>query len=112
MVTNLFQPFEDDLSQQLRGNFQSSLGSSDADPFEDEELFCEDPQAPSSSILDEHKHMVIPRKLKAPSTKRKYFHLEDFYEDSHMKRNHFSFFVHEVVPYLLSSSPGIHSVLF
>jgi hypothetical protein len=35
MVTDLFCPFEDDLSQHFQGDFQSSLGSCDADPFGD-----------------------------------------------------------------------------
>jgi hypothetical protein len=35
--------------------------------------------------------MAIPEQSKAHSTKRKYFHLGDFYKDSQMKRKHFSF---------------------
>jgi hypothetical protein len=54
MVTNLFHPLKDDLSQRFQGDFWSFIGSCDADPFGDERLFYEDFQTPSSSILDEH----------------------------------------------------------
>jgi hypothetical protein len=69
MVTYLFHPFEDDLSQHFQGDFQSSLGSCDADPFGDADLFYEDFQPPSSSILDEHQDVAIPEESKAHSTK-------------------------------------------
>jgi hypothetical protein len=58
----------------------------------------------SSSILDEHQDMAILEESKAHSTKRKYFHLGDFYKDSQMKRKHFS--RPEPVPHLISSSQG------
>jgi hypothetical protein len=45
----------------FQGDFQSSLGSCDADPFGDADLFYEDFQPPSSSILDEHQDVAIPR---------------------------------------------------
>jgi hypothetical protein len=106
MVTDLFHPFKDDLSQHFRGDFQSSLGSCDADPFGDADLFYEDFHPPSSSILDEHQDMAIPEESKAHSTKRKYLHLGDFYKDSQMKRQRFSFSRPEPVPYLISSSQG------
>jgi hypothetical protein len=55
MVTDLFRPFKDDPSQHFQGDFQSSLGSCDADPFEDADLFYEDFQP-----LDEHQDVAIP----------------------------------------------------
>jgi hypothetical protein len=51
MVKYLFHPFKDDLLQHFQGDFQSSLRSCDADPFQDADLFYEDFQSPSSSIL-------------------------------------------------------------
>jgi hypothetical protein len=108
MVTDLFRPFKDDLSWHFQSDFQSSLGNCDTDPFGDAKLFYEDFQPPSSSFLDEHQDMVIPEESKAHSTKRKYFHLEDFYSDSRIKRQHFSFYKHEMVPYLFSSSLRNH----
>jgi hypothetical protein len=59
-------------------------------------------------ILDEHQDVAIPEEIKAHSTKQKYFHLGDFYEDSQMKRQHFS--RPEIVPYLISYSHGNHGV--
>jgi hypothetical protein len=49
---------------------------------------------------------------KAHSTKRKYFHIEDFYRDSKIKRQHFYFPRPESVPYLFSSSQENHEVFF
>jgi hypothetical protein len=56
--------------------------------------------------------VAILDESKSHSTKRKYFHLGDFYEVSRVKRQRFSPSGHEVVPYLLSSSPGSHAVFF
>jgi hypothetical protein len=42
MITDLFDPFEDDLSQHFQGDFQLSLRGCDAYPFKDAYLFYED----------------------------------------------------------------------
>jgi hypothetical protein len=52
MVTYLFHPFEDDLSQHTQGDLQSSFGSCDAYPFGDTYLFYENFQPPSPPDLD------------------------------------------------------------
>jgi hypothetical protein len=52
VVTNLFHPFEDDLSQYTHDEFQLSLGSSDAYPFGDSDVFYEYFQPPSCSDCD------------------------------------------------------------
>jgi hypothetical protein len=101
MITDLF---EDDRSQHFQDDFQSSLGTCDAYIFGDADLLYEDSQPPSSSILEEYQDMAISERSEVHSTKRKYFHIEDFYRDSQMKRPHFSFSRPEVVPYLISSS--------
>jgi hypothetical protein len=108
MIIDLFHPFKDDLSQHFQGDFQSSLGSCDANPFGDADLFYDEFQPPSSLILDEHQDIPIPEESRAHSTKQKYFHIGDFYEDSQMKRQCFS--IHEHVPYLISSSHRNHGV--
>jgi hypothetical protein len=110
MITYLFFPFKDDTSQHFQGNFRSSLRSCDADPFGDAKLFYEEFQPLFPSILDEHQDVAIPKKSKSHPTKRKYFHLEAFYSDSKMKRQHISFSIHEAVSYLLSSSLRNHRV--
>jgi hypothetical protein len=66
MITYLFK---DDRLHHFQGDFQSSLGTCDAYPFGDADLFYEDFQPPSSLISDEHQDMVIPEKSKAHSTK-------------------------------------------
>jgi hypothetical protein len=78
--------------------------------FGDADLLYEDSQPPSSSILEEYQDVAISEQSKAHSTKRKYFHIEDFYRDSQMKRPHFSFSRPEPVPYLIPSSQGNHEV--
>jgi hypothetical protein len=50
----------------------------------------EDSQPPSSSILEEYQDVATSERSEAHSTKRKYFHIEDFYKDSKIKRAHFS----------------------
>jgi hypothetical protein len=107
MITDLF---EDDRSQHFQDDFQSSLGTCDAYLFGDADLLYEDSQPPSSSILEEYQDVAISERSEAHSTKRKYFHIEDFYRDSQMKRSHFSFSRLEVVPYLIPSSQGNHEV--
>jgi hypothetical protein len=109
MITNLF---EDDQSQHFQVDFQSSLGTCDAYIFGDVDLLYEDSQPPSSSILEEYRDVAISERSEVQSTKRKYFHIEDFYRDSQMKRPHFSFSRPEVVPYHISSSPRSHAVFF
>jgi hypothetical protein len=89
MIIDLFCPLRDDLSRYFQGDSQLSLGSCDADPFGNADLFYEDFQPPSSSILDEHQGVAIPNESEAHSTKQKYFHLRDFYKDSQMNRQHF-----------------------
>jgi hypothetical protein len=108
MVIDLFFPFEDDMLQHFWGDFHASLRSCGADPFGDADFFYEEFQPPSSSILYEHQDVAIPEESKDHSIKRNYFHLGDFYEDSQMKRQHFS--IPEHVPYLISSSHGNHGV--
>jgi hypothetical protein len=61
MITYLFHPFEDESTQHFHADFWPSLGSCDADPFWDENLFREDSQPPSSSIPDEHQDVAIPK---------------------------------------------------
>jgi hypothetical protein len=60
MVTDLFHPFKDDLLQHFLDDFRSFLRSCDGHYFEDVNLFCEDSQPHSSSILDKHQDVVIP----------------------------------------------------
>jgi hypothetical protein len=54
--------------------------------------------------------VAILEKSNAHSTKRKYFHLGDFYKDLQMKMEHFSSSRPKPVPYLISSSKGNHGV--
>jgi hypothetical protein len=70
----------------------------------------EDSQPLSSSILEEYQDVATSERSEAHSTKRKYFHIEDFYRDSKIKRVHFSLPRPEPVPYLISSSQGNHEV--
>jgi hypothetical protein len=76
MITDLFCPFEDDPTQHFQDDFQPSLGSCDADPFGDADLFYEDFQPPSSSILDRTLGHGHPRAIQGPHYQTKYFHIE------------------------------------
>jgi hypothetical protein len=78
MVTYLFCPLEGDLSQHYQGDFESSLGSCDVDPFGDAKLFHEKFHPPSSSILDEHQDVSILERSKAHSTNKIIFILGIF----------------------------------
>jgi hypothetical protein len=69
-----------------------------------------DTQTILSQILEEYQHMATSERSEAHSSKRKYFHLGDFHEDSQVKRRCFS--TPEHVPYLLPSSPRDHAVFF
>jgi hypothetical protein len=60
MVTDLFRPFKDDLSQHTQGDLQSSFGSCDAYPFGDTYFFYENFQPPSPPDLDRYQYMAIP----------------------------------------------------
>jgi hypothetical protein len=106
MVTDLFFPFEDDLSQHTQSDLQSSFG---AYPFEDADLFYEDFQ-PLCSYFEEYQDVATSEQSEVHSSKRKYFHLGYFHGDSQGKRRCFS--TPETVPYLLPSSPRDHAVFF
>jgi hypothetical protein len=60
MIMDLFHPPEDDLSQYMKDDFQSSFESCDAYPFEDSDLFYEEFQPPSCSDYDGHQVMANP----------------------------------------------------
>jgi hypothetical protein len=102
IITGLFHPFEDDLSQHLQGGFQSSLGSCDAYPFGDAYLFYEYFHPSSPLILEEYQDRAIPGQSKVHSMKWKFCHLWDSHEDSQMKRQIFSSSRPEPIPYLIS----------
>jgi hypothetical protein len=88
---------------QLRGN-EPTLGLN-RDPDDDMIAYLfEDSQPLSSSILEEYQDVAISERSEAHSTKRKYFHIEDFYMDSQMKRSFFYFSRLEPIPYLILSS--------
>jgi hypothetical protein len=106
MVTDLFHPFEDDLSQHTQSDLQSSFGTY---PFEDADLFYEDFQ-PLCSDFEEYQDMATSEQSEVHSSKQKYFHLGYFHGDSQGKRQCFS--TPETVPYLLPSSPRDHAVFF
>jgi hypothetical protein len=89
MVTNLFHPFEDDLSQYTHDDSQPSLESCDEYPFGDSDLFYEDFQPPSCSDFDGHQVVANPEQSGAHTTKQKYFHLEIFDRDLQIKKNIF-----------------------
>jgi hypothetical protein len=116
MVTDLFCPFEDDLSQHTQGDLQSSFGSCDAYPLGDADLFYENSQSPSPSDLDGHQYVAIPEQLKIHTTEQQYFHLGDFCKDLQVMKQHIlgiqkdSFSRPELVPYLISPSQGNHGV--
>jgi hypothetical protein len=74
MVTYLFYPFEDDLSQHTQGDLWSSL---DMYPFGDADLFYEDFH-PLCSDFDRHQVMASPGHSEVHTTKHKYFHIETF----------------------------------
>jgi hypothetical protein len=86
MVTYLFHPFEDDLSQYTHDDFQSSLGSCDSYPFGDSDLFYEYFQPPLCSNFDGHQVMASPEQSETHTIEQKYFHLGDFCRDLQMKR--------------------------
>jgi hypothetical protein len=58
----------------------------------------------SSSILEEYQDMATSERLEDQSTKRKYFHIEDFYMDLKIKTTHVYLPRPEPAPYLISSS--------
>jgi hypothetical protein len=68
MVTDLFIPFEDDLSQHTQSDLQSSFGSCDAYPFGDTNFFYENFQPPSPPDLDGYQHVAIPDQSKTHTT--------------------------------------------
>jgi hypothetical protein len=68
MITDLPDPFENDLSQHLQG---------DAYHFGDEIFFYEYFQTSSPLILEEYQDIAIPRKSKVHSTKKKFCHIGD-----------------------------------
>jgi hypothetical protein len=111
MITDLFRSFKDDPTQHFQDDFCPSLGSCDAD------LFCEDFQ-PLCSDIDRDQVVANPGHSEVQTTKRKYFHIDTFGGDLQIKKQCFlsprEEFIsrHEVIPYLLSSSPGSHVVFF
>jgi hypothetical protein len=78
MVTDLFSPFEDNLSHHTQSGFHSSL---DAHPFEDVDLFYKDFQ-PLCLDFDRYEVVASPRQSSFHSTKRKFCHLGDSHKDS------------------------------
>jgi hypothetical protein len=64
----------------------------------------EDFQPPSFLDIDGYHVVANLEQSKVHATKRNNFHLESFYTNSWMKRQHLSFSRHETIPYLFSSS--------
>jgi hypothetical protein len=85
MVTDLFIPFKDDLSQHTQSDLQSSL---DTYPFEDADLFYEEFQ-PLCSDFDRHQVVANPKQSEVHTTKRKYFHVEILGRDLQTKKRRF-----------------------
>ena len=77
MVTDMFRPFEDDLSQHTQSDLQSSL---DTYAFEDADLIYEEFQ-PLCSYFDRHQVMANPKQSKVCTTKWKHFHVETLGRD-------------------------------
>jgi hypothetical protein len=69
MVTYLFFPFEDDLSQHTQSDLQSSFGTY---PFEDADLFYEDFQ-PLCSDFEEYQDMATSEQSEVHSSKQEVF---------------------------------------
>jgi hypothetical protein len=115
MVTDLFRPFVDDLSQHTQGDLQSSFGSCDTYPFGDTDLFYENFQPLSTPDLDEYEYMAITKQSKTHTTEQQCFQLGALRKDLQMKKQHILDVAKEslgpeVVPYLVSSSLGNHKV--
>jgi hypothetical protein len=93
MITYLFHPFEDDLTQCFQDDFQ-----------------------PPYSYFDRHQVVAHPKKSKVHTTKQKYFHVETLGRDLQKKKRHFlsptEEFFSKVVPYPVSSCLGNHRVFF
>ena len=79
MVTDLFCPFEDELS---RHDLHSSFGTY---PFEDAYLFYEEFR-PLCSNFEEYQDVATSKQSEVCSSKQKYFHLGDFHGDSQGKK--------------------------
>jgi hypothetical protein len=60
MITYLYHPFEDEMSQYFQCDFESSLSSCDANPFGGANFFYEYFQPHSSSPLKEHQDLSTP----------------------------------------------------
>jgi hypothetical protein len=88
MVTYFFLPFEDDMLQHFQGDFQSSRGICDADPFGDAGLFYEDFQPPLSFDLDGYQYVAIPEQSMTHTIEKKCFHLGSLQKDLQMKKQH------------------------
>jgi hypothetical protein len=73
MITNLFHPFEDDLSPYTHDDSQSSLQSCHSYPFGDSDLFYGGFQPPFRSDFDGYKIVVIQEQPKIHIAKRQYF---------------------------------------
>jgi hypothetical protein len=84
MVTYLFHPFKDDLTQCFQDDFQ-----------------------PPYSNFDRHQVVARPKKSDAHATKQNYFHIETLGRDLHTKKRRFlspmKDFFSKVVPYSISS---------
>jgi hypothetical protein len=93
MVTYLFHPFEDDLTQHFQDDFQ-----------------------PPYSDFNRHQVATYPKHYEVHTTKWKYFHVESLGRDLQTKKrlslSPTEEFLsrHEVVPYLVSSCLGNHSI--
>jgi len=115
MITYLFHSFEDDLSPYTHDDFQSSLRSCDSYPFRDSYLFCEYFHSHFHLDFDGYKVMVIPEKPKIHIKEQQYFRPKEFYKmkgKQYFSSSKISFFLHEDVSYLLSSSMVSHGVFF
>jgi hypothetical protein len=93
MVTNLFHPFEDGLTQRFQDDFQ-----------------------PPYSDFDRHQVMARPNQSEVHTTKHKYFHVETLGKDLQTKKIRFlsltKDFFSKVVPYPVSFCLGNHRVFF
>jgi hypothetical protein len=93
MITYLFHPFEDDLMQRFRDDFQ-----------------------PPYSDFDRHQVVAYPKRSKVHTTKHKYFHVETLGRDLQTKKRHLLSLTEEFsskdVPYPVSSCLGNHRVFF
>jgi hypothetical protein len=89
MIIDLFHLPEDDLFPHTCGCFHTYLGSYDAYYFEHLDLLNGEHFQPFlCSNLDGYKVVAIPEQSETHSTKKQYFHFEDFRRDLWINKQH------------------------